>query len=118
MNLSCHCGSVKIEVANKPKSLTSCNCSVCNRYGALWGYYNPEQVLVDIGEGGISKYCWGDKCINFIHCDICGCITHYETTEKVSDAKVVVNFRMANPSEIEGIKIRKFDGAVSWRFIG
>ena len=38
MNLSCYCGAVEIEFQDSPDSpdsLTSCNCSVCNRYGAL-----------------------------------------------------------------------------------
>ena len=117
MKLACHCGSVKIEVTNNPKSLVSCNCSICNRYGAMWGYYNPDKVMVDISEIGVKSYCWGDKYVEFFHCNECGCMTHYKTTHLVADEKVGVNFRMVDPSEIKDIKIRKFDGAVSWDFI-
>ena len=37
---SCHCGTVKIQVPRKPRSLTSCNCSICRRHGGIFGYYD------------------------------------------------------------------------------
>ena len=33
---SCHCGAVRLEIAQRPERLTSCNCSICRRLGALW----------------------------------------------------------------------------------
>ena len=35
---SCHCGAVKIAVAEAPATVTSCNCSICRRLGTLWAY--------------------------------------------------------------------------------
>jgi hypothetical protein len=40
---SCHCGSIKVKVASKPRQLTSCNCSICRRDGTLWGYYDGSR---------------------------------------------------------------------------
>jgi hypothetical protein len=40
---SCHCGAIKVKVASKPRQLTSCNCSICRRYGTLWGYYDGSR---------------------------------------------------------------------------
>ncbi|MCK4710862.1 MAG: hypothetical protein KAU21_19765 [Gammaproteobacteria bacterium] len=65
----------------------------------------------------IKSYKWSEESIEFKHCNNCGCITHYETTEKVKDKKIVVNFRMADPEEIQDIKIRTFDGADTWKFL-
>lgn len=116
MKLSCHCGTVKIEVAKAPRALTSCNCSICRRYGALWGYYEPDEVRVT-GSSGIARYSWGEESIYFCHCIKCGCVTHYESSSKVENPKTVVNFRMADPALIASIQVRKFDGADTWSFI-
>ncbi|MEK7431628.1 MAG: aldehyde-activating protein [Cyanobacteriota bacterium] len=117
MNLSCHCGNVKISVNEKPETLTSCNCSLCHRYGSLWGYYKPEEVLIKFEKEKTNFYIWGDKCIESHHCTKCGCLTHYTTTEKVDPPKIGVNFRMADLTEIQDIRIRKLDGRDTWKFI-
>lgn len=117
MNLKCHCGNIRIRVENKPKTLTVCNCSICHRYGSMWGYYKPQQTKIEIGDVGASSYIWGDKCIEFIHCKQCGCITHYQTLEGDKDPKIGVNFRMAEPVEIARIAVRKFDGANTWQYV-
>ena len=117
MKLNCHCGAINIEVSEAPKSLTSCNCSICNRYGTLWGYYEPDEVTITSRSSDLSKYSWGEESIYFYHCIKCGCVTHYKSSSKVENPKTVVNFRMAKPSAIKSIEIRKFDGAVSWSFI-
>ncbi len=44
LSASCHRGSVRIEIDLPPTYLNQCHCSVCRRYGALWGYFAPDQV--------------------------------------------------------------------------
>ncbi|QLE86977.1 aldehyde-activating protein [Shewanella sp. Scap07] len=116
MDLSCHCGNVHIKVTQPPSSLTACNCSICFRFAALWGYYQPEEVTVTVKQT-VSTYQWGDRCIDFYHCDTCGCATHYLTNNKVPDTKFGINFRMANRLDCEAIPKRHFDGADTWEFI-
>lgn len=117
MELSCHCQAVKLMVKIKPKTLTRCNCSICFRYAALWGYFSPDDVVIVCGESDIQRYIHGDRCIKFCHCKTCGCITHYESTEKVSPAKLAVNYRLAELKDIRDIKIRDFDGAETWTYL-
>ena len=114
---SCHCDAVKIEITEKPESLTECNCSICHRSGALWAYYTRQQVSVNCQPDAISAYMWGDKCIEFYHCNTCGCLTHYESVEKDSDSRVAVNARMLQPVDIAGCEVRKFDGRSTWEFL-
>lgn len=117
METRCHCGNVRLTLLEPPATLTRCNCSICNRYGALWGYYPPDAVAIAVGQQGTSSYCWGDQCVNFIFCVKCGCCTHYTTTEKCDEQKVGVNFRMASPESIAGIRVRDLDGANTWQFL-
>jgi len=41
---SCHCGAVRFAVEAAPDDVNDCNCSICRRYGTLWGYYQRPQV--------------------------------------------------------------------------
>jgi hypothetical protein len=114
---TCHCGSVRLEVDEKPESLTECNCSICHRYGALWAYYTRQTARMLSAPELMQAYLWGDRIIEFYHCKNCGCITHYEDVEKNPDSRIAVNTRMMPPEEIAGISVRKFDGASSWKFL-
>ena len=116
MKLNCHCGAIQIQVAQKPNTLTSCNCSICNRYGALWGYYETPKVSINASDSGLSHYSWGEESIDYYRCNKCACVTHYETNEKIEKNTTAINFRMAEPSTIESITIRKFDGADTWSY--
>ena len=114
---SCHCGNVKLSVEKLPDTLTSCNCSICNRVGALWAYYKPEEVEISFAKEATSKYIWGDECIEFNSCETCGCTTHYELTDKCKEKKLAINCRMVAPNLINSIPVRHFDGADTWEFL-
>jgi len=114
---SCHCGAVRIEIAVRPESLTDCNCSVCRRYGALWAYYRPDQVRFLTPRDTTLAYAHGEKSIAFHHCRVCGCVTHWENVNKVNADRMAVNARLCEPLAIEGVAVRRFDGAESWAFL-
>lgn len=114
---ACHCGDVTIEVARKPSQLTECNCSICHRYGVMWAYYTRKSVTITCGEGALYAYAWGDRELEFFHCNNCGCVTHYESMVKNEDSRVAINARMLDRADIRDIPRRKFDGAVSWKVV-
>ena len=114
---SCHCGNVNINISTEVTSLTSCNCSICRRYGALWAYFSPQQVTINEIKLQSATYSWADKGINFHHCPTCGCLTHYTCTSLADSKRVAVNFRMVSPNIVDRLKIRHFDGADTWKFI-
>ncbi len=123
MQLSCHCGQVQLTLATPPETLTSCNCSICSRYAALWGYFDPKEVsLNELAPSGQEEsasvgYSHGDKYLVFYHCKRCGCVTHTLTTDKVSEPRIALNFRMAPEVLREKIQIRHFDGADTWQYL-
>jgi hypothetical protein len=114
---TCHCGAVRIEVPRKPRRLTNCNCSICRRYGTLWAYYKRAEVRILAEPGSTSRYSWGDKRLSFVRCNTCGCITHWEPVEVKVDSRMGVNARNFEPSTIEGIRVRRLDGASTWKFL-
>jgi len=114
---SCHCGAVRITIPRKPRRITSCTCSICRRYGALWAYYPSGTVRVRAARGASETYTWGDHSIRFVRCATCGCVTHWKPVRRAGDARMGVNTRLFDPAAMSGVRVRRFDGAVTWRFL-
>jgi hypothetical protein len=114
---TCHCGAVRITIPRKPQRLSSCNCSVCRRYGTLWAYYPARTVRVRAARGATEAYVWGDRSIRFVRCRACGCVTHWEPVRRTADARMGINTRNFDPAVMAAIPVRHFDGAASWKFL-
>lgn len=72
---SCHCGAITVLVRRLPEYLNFCQCTICRRYGAGWGYYHPDEVEIKTKPGAATKqYIWGDRENAFHFCDHCGCM--------------------------------------------
>ena len=109
MELTCHCKNIVIEVYS-PEQVTECNCSICSRSMALWGYYQPKEPNITIRKLGSDSYSWGDNELDFIRCKNCGCITHYETKPDQSSPKVAINFGLVREL-VKEVPRRYFNGA-------
>jgi hypothetical protein len=114
---TCHCGSVRVEVPRKPRRLTSCNCSICRRYGALWAYYRVADVVVLASPGATARYGWGDRTLSFVRCTNCGCVTHYVPSDPRRHPRMAVNARNFEPQVVAAVRIWHFDGAATWRYL-
>ena len=107
---TCHCGSVEWTFLGKPEGGTTCNCTICRKYGTIWAYgFVAETVTIT---GHRKAYMWGDKEILFHHCPNCGCITDWTGRHAREDGRIriAVNLRLAEPYEVADIPIRRFDG--------
>jgi hypothetical protein len=114
---SCHCGAIRIEVPRAPRRLTSCNCSICRRTGGLWAYYPPDAVRRKYRRRDAEAYVWGDRMLRLIRCRKCGCVVHWERTAKAPRGRVGVNARNFDPAVIAKVRVRRFDGAKTWKFL-
>lgn len=117
LTCTCHCGAVHIEVPRRPRQLTNCNCSICRRYGTLWAYYKASEVRVHGAPGATADYAWGDKRLKFVRCATCGCVMHWEPVERTATSRMGVNARNFEPSALGDVRIRRLDGASSWKFL-
>lgn len=104
---SCHCNRITIHLPRPPTKLNECRCSICYRYGALWGYYPRDKVDVVINIPSPPSSSTGKKEDNgavpllrsyvrtdgddqgdiaFFFCGHCGCLTHWGLTEKGAES--------------------------------
>jgi len=114
---TCHCGAVRVEVPRRPRMLTSCNCSICRRYGALWAYYRAADVRVVAKRGATDSYSWGVKALKFVRCANCGCVMNWERRRPRKQNYMGVNARNLDPAALEGVRIRLLDGADTWKYL-
>lgn len=114
---SCHCGTAKLAVVRAPRSLTDCNCSICRRYGALWAYYAAGDVRLLYRKRDVEAYAWGDRTLRFVRCRQCGCILHHERARMARSSTIGVNARCFYPEVIAKTRVRRLDGARTWRYL-
>ncbi len=115
LTATCHCGAVRIELPRRPRTLTSCNCSICCRYGTLWAYYPVTEVRVVARRGTTQNYAWGEKRLRFVRCRTCGCVTHWQGGR--GHPRMGVNARNLGADAIESIRVRRLDGARTWKLL-
>ena len=117
IELSCHCGSVKIQIPRKPRTLTECNCSICRRTGGRWAYYQAEDVRIRARRGALTSYSWGDRMLLLMRCKRCGCVTHWVGEKNPRSGRMGVNTRnVVDPDVLKDVRIRHLDGARTWTF--
>jgi hypothetical protein len=114
LKLSCLCGQIRVEIKKPPDYIHECNCTLCSKSGARWGYFHPSEVSV---EGDAEGYCREDKDdpgARLQFCAKCGSTTHFVLTEsavaKHGNVVMGVNMRLADESELAGVELRYPDG--------
>lgn len=109
MTGSCHCGAVRVTLARRPAYVNDCNCSLCMKAGALWGYFARGELSV---EGHIRTYVradLSDPAVRLHFCSGCGTVTHWTPVNDALD-RVGANMRIFAPAEIAGLEVRYPDG--------
>jgi hypothetical protein len=115
---TCHCGAVRIGIPAEPESATSCNCSICRRLGALWAFFPLGAVQVAAGSGATQEYAWGKQTRRFVRCATCGCTTHVNPASPGPDSEIEVNMRLFEQAQVDRLRVRLFDGATAWKYVG
>jgi len=117
LKLSCLCGEVVLTLDKAPDFIHDCNCTLCTKTGARWGYFHPSDISV---EGATKGYCRGDKddpSAQVRFCLDCGATTHFVLTEsavsKFGNSVMGVNMWLADSKDLAGIELRFPDGK-SW----
>lgn len=106
VNGSCHCGAVKLALADAPTDINDCQCEHCQKRGVLWAYYRPKDAAIT---GETSRYLWGDKEIWFHFCPTCGCSTHWSAVDPMLD-RMAINARLLPRDVRADAPVRKSPG--------
>jgi hypothetical protein len=118
MTGSCICGAVTVSVTKKPDFIHDCNCNLCRKSGAAWGYYSTSEVAA---AGDTSIFMRKDKPGAVVHvhsCVVCGATTHFDLSEAFradnpSVDQVGVNMKLFSPLDLNDVEVRYPDG-MNW----
>ena len=94
----CDCGAVVLELSADPAEINDCQCSWCQRLGALWAYYPTDQVRILSEPEATSVYLRAARRLEFHRCKVCGLTTHWVNVDP-SRQKMGVNARL-RPAEV------------------
>ena len=68
----CHCGEVRFEVTADISNVVSCNCSICQKRGALWSFVPAGNFGLRAGGEDLRDYQFAKKTIHHLFCPRCG----------------------------------------------
>jgi hypothetical protein len=117
LTLSCLCGQVRLELVKRPDFIHACNCTMCRKTGARWGYFHPAEVSIAGSTGGYSRADKDDPSAEAHFCTGCGATTHFILTPsavaRFGNGVMGVNMLLADQAELAGVELRYPDGQ-SW----
>ncbi len=114
IELTCLCGQIRIDLVKRPDFINECNCTLCSKSGARWGYFHPSEARI---EGDTKGYCRDDKedpSAEIRFCETCGSTTHFILTpgavSKFGNTMMGVNMLLADEGDLAGVELRFPDG--------
>jgi hypothetical protein len=117
MTFACFCGAVSVVTSKRPDFVHACNCDLCRKSGARWGYFAPGEVTVTGQTATYQRHDKPDPVVAVHFCPACGSTTHFRLTEsaaqKHGDVMMGVNAGLVDESALQGIELRYPDGK-SW----
>ena len=117
MKISCLCGKVTIETTKPPDFVNECNCTLCRKSGARWGYFTPAEVVIEGTTSGYSRHDKEAPAVQVCFCPECGSTTHFVLTPhaiaRFGKTMVGVNMALAEESQLIGVEWRYPDG-LAW----
>ncbi|MCE3264071.1 MAG: hypothetical protein K0R43_3150 [Pseudoduganella sp.] len=107
---SCHCGNVKFEAEGDIQGLVACNCSICQRKGALMWFIPRDNLKLLTPEADQATYTFNKHVIHHRFCPKCGIHTYGEGKDPKGNAMAAVNARVLEEIELEAIPVQHYNG--------
>lgn len=114
LQLSCICGQIQIALERPPEFVNECNCTLCRKSGARWGYFQPAEVAVSGATTGFARDDKDAPVVQVHFCPRCGSTTHWVLNEsgvsRFGNVRMGVNMALAEERELAGVELRFPDG--------
>ncbi|MEP6997983.1 MAG: GFA family protein [Betaproteobacteria bacterium] len=107
---SCHCGRIAFEVEGALEGAVSCNCSICQRKGALMWFVPRDDLHVLTPEEDTSTYLFNKHVIKHRFCSVCGIHPYGEGADPKGNRMAAINIRCLEGVALEQIPVKHYDG--------
>lgn len=106
---SCHCRAVTFSFDTDVKKIIQCNCSICQKKGALHLRIPAEQFNLISGENELHLYQFETKTASHFFCKHCG--MHPFSYPRIDPGMISVNVRCLDEVDLSNeFEIAEFDG--------
>lgn len=106
----CHCGLVRFEVTADLAQVAECNCSICQKRGALWTFVGSPAFRLLSGDGALADYQFGKRTIHHLFCPTCGVGAFSRGLSPDGADTVAINVRCLDDVDIAALSPVAFDG--------
>lgn len=106
----CHCGQVRFEVTTDLNPVLDCNCSLCQKRGALWTYVDLPAFNLQSGADLQTEYRFNSKRIQHLFCPTCGVASCSRGTDGQGNEGVGINVRCLDGVDIASLTLTPYDG--------
>ena len=107
---SCHCGRVAFEVEGELKNAMTCNCSICQRKGAVMWFVPRDSLKLLTADDVASTYTFNKHIIKHRFCPVCGMHPYGEGSDQQGNRMAAVNVRCLEGVDLKSIPTQEFDG--------
>ena len=108
----CHCGAVRWDVEiDEVGQVLACNCSMCQRAGALLAFVPAGTFHLRTGEDSLKDYQFNKHVIHHVFCRTCGIKSFARGTGPGGVQMVAVNVRCLDDlDDVRKLDVRWVDG--------
>jgi hypothetical protein len=107
---SCHCGRIEFEVDGEIQGAMECNCSICQRAGALRWFVPRSALTLLTPEDAASTYTFNKHAIRHRFCPVCGMHPYGEAKDPQGNEMAAINIRCLEGIDLAAIPVQHFDG--------
>jgi hypothetical protein len=107
---SCHCGRIRFEIDGTIDGAATCNCSICERKGAVMWFVPRERLKLLTPDADAATYTFNRHRIRHRFCPVCGMHPYGEGVAPDGKASAAINLRCIEGIDLAGIPTRQFDG--------
>ena len=107
---SCHCGGIAFEVEGELDSVTTCNCSICQRKGAMMWFVTRAALDLKTPESAMATYTFNKHSIQHRFCPRCGIHPFGEAQTPEGNAMAAINVRCLDEVDLDALSVQAFDG--------
>ena len=106
----CHCGAVRYQVEMNFEKLITCNCSICQKTGAILGFVPETQFTLLQGEESLGDYQFHKKLIHHLFCTKCGVRSFSRGSDGQGNEMIAINVRCLDGVHAEDLVTTLYDG--------
>jgi hypothetical protein len=107
---SCHCGQIAFEVEGDIPEVMSCNCSICQRKGALMWFVPKQAMTLLTPLEKMSTYTFNKHAIKHRFCATCGMHPFGEAVAPSGQDTAAINVRCLEGVDVSALTVKHFDG--------